>query len=151
MAKRGQEQRISPELDELSSTLMGQAFDVLAEGEELDVLLAVGDARGAVASYTFTDDGAEECLRAAHEKVRSLARSRGDKSAGLGAPTMFAIAYDGAVADETGAYLDAVILEFGEAHSPAFSAYSLVEGRGKGDDFTWTDPAPAGEVENPLA
>ena len=37
-------QGISPELDDLSSTLMGQAFDVLAEGVELDVILAVEDA-----------------------------------------------------------------------------------------------------------
>ena len=58
-------QGVSPELDDLSSTLMGQAFDVLAEGVELDVILAVEDAAGHVASYTFADDGPEE-YRALH-------------------------------------------------------------------------------------
>lgn len=144
-------QRISPELDDLSSTLMGQAFDVLAEGEELDVLLAVRDAEGNVASYTFADDGPAQCLEAARDKVRSVRAAHGDGEAGLADPCCYAIAYDGAVADEKGAYLDAVILEFGELGAPAFSAYSLVSGRGEGDDFAWTDPAPAGEVENPLA
>ncbi|MGI6230956.1 MAG: hypothetical protein ACOYJL_08655 [Tractidigestivibacter sp.] len=129
---------------------MGQAFDVLAEGEELDVLLAVADEAGTVASYTFSDDGAEECLKAARDKARSLARAHGDKSAHLQDPCYYAIAYFGAIADETGAYQDAVILEFGEKGRPAFSAYSLISGRGKGNGFAWTDPAPAGEVENLL-
>ena len=136
-------QGVSPELDDLSSTLMGQAFDVLAEGVELNVILAVEDAAGNVASYTFADDGPEECLEGARKKVRDLARSCGDAAAKLGAPVRYALAYEGAVADERGAYQDAVLLEF-------FSAFSLVDGKGEGDNFAWTDPAPAGEVENLL-
>ena len=132
-------QGVSPELDDLSSTLMGQAFDVLAEGVELNVILAVEDAAGNVASYTFADDGPEECLEGARKKVRDLARSCGDAAAKLGAPVRYALAYEGAVADERGAYQDAV-----------FSAFSLVDGKGEGDNFAWTDPAPAGEVENLL-
>ena len=34
-----------------------------------------------------------------------------------------------------------------EYGTPSFSAYSLYEGRGTGDAFRWTDPAPAGEEE----
>ena len=79
-------QGISPELDDLSSTLMGQAFDVLAEGVELDVILAVEDAAGHVASYTFADDGPEECLEGARKKVRDLAHSHGDAGVKLGDP-----------------------------------------------------------------
>ncbi len=135
-------QGVSPELDDLSSTLMGQAFDVLAEGVELNVILAVEDAAGNVASYTFADDGPEECLEGARKKVRDLARSCGDAAAKLGAPVRYALAYEGAVADERGAYQDAVLLDF--------SAFSLVDGKGEGDNFAWTDPAPAGEVENLL-
>ena len=58
----------------------------------------------------------------------------------------YAITYEGAVADETGAYADALLLEFGERGYRSYSAYSLVDGRGTGDGFTWTDPAPAGEM-----
>lgn len=143
-------QGISPELDDLSSTLMGQAFDVLAEGVELDVILAVEDAAGHVASYTFADDGPEECLEGARKKVRSLAHSHGDAAAKLGDPVRYALAYEGAVADDRGAYQDAVLLEFGERGRTSFSAFSLVDGKGTGDNFAWTDPAPAGEVENLL-
>ncbi len=138
---------ISPQLDELSSILMGQAFDVLAAGRDVNVLLAVADAAGNVASYTFADDGPEECLEGARKQVRKLAKEGGDKDAGIHEPQCYAIAYEAAVADERGSYEDAVILEFGEKGAPAWSAFSLFDGRGKGDDFRWTDPAPAGEVE----
>jgi len=50
-------QGVSPKLDELSSALMGDAFDMLAEGKDINVLLVVEDAAGAVASYAFSDDG----------------------------------------------------------------------------------------------
>lgn len=143
-------QGVSPELDDLSSTLMGQAFDVLAEGAALDVILAVEDAVGHVASYTFADDSPEECLGGAREKVRDLARAHGDAAGKLGDPVRYALAYEGAIADERGAYQDAVLLEFGERGRTSFSAFSLVGGRGTGDGFAWTDPAPAGEVENLL-
>lgn len=143
-------QGVSPELDDLSSTLMGQAFDVLAEGVELNVILAVEDMAGNIASYTFADDGPEECLEGARKKVRDLAYSHGDATVKLGNPVRYALAYESAVADECGAYQDAVLLEFGERGHTSFSAYSLVDGKGEGDNFAWTDPAPAGEVENLL-
>ena len=42
---------------------------------------------------------------------------------------------------------DALLLEFGERGYRAYSAYSLIDGKGTGDGFTWTDPAPAGEMD----
>ena len=50
---------ISLELDELSSELMGDAFDILADGGELNVRLVVEDEARNVASYEFADDGPE--------------------------------------------------------------------------------------------
>lgn len=139
--------RVTPELDELSSTLMGDAFDLLAAGRDVDVLLVVSDAAGKVASYAFSDDGMEECLAGARAKVRELRQAHGDSEAGLGEPQRYAITYEGAVADDSGAYQDAVLLEFGEKGYKSYSAYSYVKGRGEGDGFAWTEPAPAGEVE----
>ena len=55
---------VSPKTDDLASTLMGDALDLLAAGEDLGVLLAIGDDAGQVASYRFTDDGDEELLAA---------------------------------------------------------------------------------------
>ena len=55
--------------------------------------------------------------------------------------------YEGAIADAEGTYQDALILEFGEKNYRSFSAYSLVDGKGEGEGFTWTEPAPAGELE----
>lgn len=151
MARKAEDEHradgVTPELDELSSTLMGDAFDLLAAGKDVDVLLVVGDAAGNVASYAFSDDGMEECLAGANAKVRELRRDGGDPEVGLGKPVRYAITYEGAVADESGAYQDAVLLEFGEKGYKAYSAYSYVKGRGEGDGFAWTEPAPAGEVE----
>ncbi|MGL5172322.1 MAG: hypothetical protein ACRC75_00605, partial [Olsenella sp.] len=68
----GEDQRkqgVSSELDELSSELMGDALDMLAEGEDVNVLLVVEDAKRSVASYEFADDGPEECLEGARAKV----------------------------------------------------------------------------------
>lgn len=147
MAKRADENTVSPELDELSCALMGEALDRLAEGADVNVLLAVGDAAGCAASYEFADDGEEACLAGARDKVRALARAKGDAAAGLGAPRYYALCYEGAVADDDGSFADAVIMEFGERGRQAFSAYSLFEGRGAGEGFAWSDPAPAGEVD----
>ena len=145
------EGNISPELDELSCELLGEALDLLAVGENVNVLLVVQDAAGAVAPFEFADDGAEECLEGAYAKVKELASAKGDPKAGLGKPIRYAICYEGAVADdESGCFLDAVILEFGEKGTPTFSAFSLYEGKGAGDAFAWTDPAPAGEVPSLL-
>lgn len=137
---------ITPELDELSSDLMGAALDLLAEGEPVNVLLSVQDEVGTVSNLVFADDGEEECLIAAKDRVRELVAKGGDGKE-LKTPVRYAICYEGAIADETGAYYDAVLLEFGERGYTSWSAYSLIEGRGEGDDFRWTEPAPAGEVE----
>ena len=140
-------QGVSDELDQLSSELVGMALDLLADGSDVNVLLVVEDAQGVVASYEFADDGPEELLEAAHARVQSIARHHGDGDAGIGDPQRYALVYEGMVADESGAYQDALMLEFGERGWHAYSAYSLFAGKGAGDEFAWTDPAPAGEVE----
>lgn len=138
---------VSAKTDELASQLLGKALDVLAVGEELDVLLAVQDEAGTVASYEFADDGPEECLEGAHRRVGELARDHGDHRAHLGEPLRYALAYRGAIADEKGAYQDAVLLEFGERGWRSYSAFSLVEVTGDEDTFGWTEPQPAGELD----
>lgn len=139
---------VSPELDELSCELLGEALDALAAGIELVVVVVVQDAGGNVVSCSFADDGPEECLAAAHAYVRRLARSGGDSQASLGAPERYAIVYDGDVADETGAYAPALILEFGERSAPtAYSAFVLYDGFGEGEGFSWSDPEAAGEED----
>ena len=138
---------ISPELDRLSAALMGDALDLLAAGEDVNVLLVASDAKGNVASFSFSDDGIEECLEGARDKVRELAKAKGDAESGVGGPVRYAITYVGAVADETGTYQDALLLEFGEKGYRSYSAYSYFKGKGTGEGFAWTDPAPAGELE----
>lgn len=138
---------ISPELDELSSELMGDAFDLLADGRQVNVLVVIEDQRGHVASYEFADDGPEETIRAARDHVVSIGRVGGDSKAGLRQPVRYAIAYLGMVADEHGAYHDAVLLEFGERGRNSYSAYSFFKGRGKRERFRWSEPAPAGEMD----
>lgn len=142
--------RVSQQLDDLSCDLMGEALDRLAEGEPVNVLLVVADRDENTVDYELADDGEEACLIGARDTVRTLKRTKGDASVGIGAPQCYALCYEGAVADEYGEYSDALIMEFGEKGRKAFSAYSLFEGRGEGEDFRWTDPAPAGEVENLL-
>ena len=138
---------ISPELDELSSELMGDAFDILADGGELNVRVVVEDEARNVASYEFADDGPEALLDGAHRRIVALVKQAGDAEQGLGNPLRYALVYEGAIADAEGAYQDALILEFGEKNYRSFSAYSLVDGRGEGEGFRWTEPAPAGELE----
>ncbi|MEE0028469.1 MAG: hypothetical protein U0J70_12835, partial [Atopobiaceae bacterium] len=53
---------VSEELDELSSTLMGDALNVLAEGDSMGVLVVIQDDVGEVASYEFVDDGPQALL-----------------------------------------------------------------------------------------
>ncbi len=53
--------------DAFSTELLGDAFDLLADGQSLNVLLVVEDAAGTVASYEFSDDGQEELLQGAHK------------------------------------------------------------------------------------
>lgn len=138
---------VTPELDELSSTLMGDALDMLADGQDINVLLVVEDAQRAVASFEFADDEPDALLEGAYAKVKALARSKGDKALGLGVPQRYALVYEAAVQTDDGSFADAVLLEFGERGWQAYSAYSLYAGKGEGDAFRWTDPAPAGEVE----
>lgn len=138
---------ISPELDELSSEVMGDAFDILADGGELNVRLVVEDEARNVASYEFADDGPEALLDGAHRRIVALVKQAGDAEQGLGNPLRYALVYEGAIADVEGAYQDALILEFGEKNYRSFSAYSLVDGKGEGEGFRWTEPAPAGELE----
>ena len=138
---------MSQELDELSSALLGEALDQLAEGAVLGVLLVVEDASGNDLSCEFANDGAAAMLEAACHRVRSLARHHGEPAEGLADPIRYALAYEGAIGLDDGSFADALILEFGERGYRSYSAYSLFEGRGMGDDFAWTDAAPAGEVE----
>ena len=145
MAQR--KQGVSPELDELSSTLVGDALDMLAEGEDVNVLLVVEDNLRNVASYVFSDDGAEALIEGAYQRVRDLARKKGDREAGLGEPQRYALVYEGAIEDEDGSFADALLLELGERGGRAYSACSRYQGKGLGDEFAWTDPAPAGEMD----
>ncbi len=127
---------VSPETDELASTLMGDALDLLAAGEPFGVLLAVQTSSGEVKSYEFEDDGPEACLEAARVRVGEVAGAK-----------RYALVYEGAVELGDEGFADALLLEFGERGYHSYSAYSLVDGKGSGDGFSWTDPAPAGEVD----
>lgn len=140
-------QGVSEELDELSSTLVGDALDLLAEGNDVNVLLVVQDREGAISSFEFADDDPESMIDAAHDRVRKLVKKHGDSIEGIGEPIRYAMVYEGMVADEDEAYQDALMLEFGEKGWYAYSAFSLFKGKGAGEDFVWTDPAPAGEIE----
>ena len=139
---------ISEELDRLSCDLLGQALDALASGIELTSVIAVEDASGVVSTCAFEDDGPEECLEAARAYVRRVARDGGDASVGLGAPVRYALVYDGDVADERGAYVPALILEFGErGQETAFTGFVPYDGFGQGEGFSWSDAQAAGETE----
>ena len=63
------------------------------------------------------------------------------------APVVPQKVYEGAVELGDEGFADALLLEFGERGYHSYSAYSLVDGKGSGDGFSWTDPAPAGEVD----
>lgn len=126
---------VSPQLDDLSSILIGDALDMLAEGETLGVLIVMQANTGEVESLQLLDDAPDKLLGEAHNLVRTRHDVR-----------CYAIAYEGAVADGD-AFADALIVEFGEKGQRSYSAYCLYEGKGAGDDFRWTDPAPAGEEE----
>lgn len=138
---------ISPDTDQLSSALFGDALDMLAAGEDMGVLVAIADEVGTVMSYTISDDGQEALIDEAYTSIKELKQHGGDKQAGLLTPVRYALAYEGAVADDEGSYQDALLLEFGEKGYKSYSAYSYVKGRGQKDMFSWTEAAPAGEVE----
>ena len=138
---------ISPELDELVSELVGASLDMLAEEGEMPVLLVMEDTARNVASFEIEGDGPEECLEGARARVELIMRSHGDTDQGLSAPVRYALAYEGAIEDIDGAFLDALIVEFGESGWQNYSLYSLIEGKGTGEGFAWSEPAPAGEIE----
>ena len=137
---------VSPQLDGLVSELVGASLDMLAEDGALSVLLVCEDARGAALSFEFEDDGIEACLEGARDKLAELVRAGGDAAQGFDAPVRFALAYEGAVEEENGAFLDALIVDFGERGWRNYSLFSLVEGKGTGEGFAWSEPAPAGEI-----
>lgn len=137
---------VSAQTDELGSTLMGEALDRLAAGEDFSVVATAADSQGQRMTCEFDDDSAEQCLEAARTWVRNGARGE-DNARVIGKPACYAIAYLGAVADEGDAFQDALILEFGERGAACgYSAYSLIDGIGSGKRFRYTDPAPAGEL-----
>ena len=84
---------VSQQTDELASALLGRALDVLAVGEDLHVLLALGDEAGQVESLEFAEDGPEECLEGARKKAAESEHA-----------VRYALAYRGAIADEQGAW-----------------------------------------------
>lgn len=137
---------VSAQTDELGSTLMGEALDRLAAGDDLSVVATAADSQGQRMTCEFDDDSAEQCLEAARTWVRNGAHDE-DNACVIGKPACYAIAYLGAVADEDDVFRDALILEFGDRGATCgYSAYVLVEGIGKGDRFRYTNPAPAGEL-----
>lgn len=139
---------VSEELDALSCDLLGSALDALAAGSDVLAVVALEDARNTRISRSFTDDAPEACIEAARDYVRGLLASSGDKACNLESPVRYALVYEGAVEDSDGAFNDALILEFAEQGTQAYSAYVLWDGFGTGDNLAWTDPAPAGEVES---
>ena len=137
---------VSEQCDALGSELMGEALDKLAAGDALSVVASAIDAAGERVTCEFDDDSAEVCLEAAHDWVKRGARAQ-DGSKVIGKPVCYAIAYQGAVADEGENYQEALILEFGDRGAECgYSAYSLIDGIGAGKRFRYTDPAPAGEL-----
>lgn len=139
---------VSEELDALSCDLLGSALDALAAGSDVLAVVALEDAHNTRISRSFIDDAPEACIEAARTYVKSLIASSGDKSCEFGKPVRYALVYEGAVQNDEGAFDDALILEFAEQGTQAYSAYVLWDGFGAGENLAWTDPAPAGEVES---
>ncbi|MBE6469362.1 MAG: hypothetical protein E7001_05305 [Coriobacteriaceae bacterium] len=139
---------VSPELDAMVGDLLGSLLDALAEGDDPGVLLAAEDAAANRYEASFAEDGVEVCLRAAQQFVSHHAS--GIVSDEVGPLERYAIAYLGAIEDEDGTYLDAILASFHEhGQESGYSAYLLVDGIGKGDEFAWGEPQPAG-AEEPL-
>lgn len=139
--KNTRKEGVTPKLDELASTLLGEALDLLAEEGCMGVLLAVQDETDTIESLTFDNDEEEACLAAARSHVKKEVHSQDHK------PVRYALVYEGAIAAGDEGYQDAVIMEFGERGYKAYSAFCFIEGKGKGDAFGWTEAQPAGEVE----
>jgi len=137
---------ISPELDALTCDLIGCCLDVLAEGEELWPTLSYCGAgygadesaeRGSAECISFDDDGLEECLQAARDKVAALPSET----------TCYALAYNGFVQmDQMSGTQDALIVEFGERGArTAYSAYIPYHTGKTPDEFSSGEPLAAGE------
>lgn len=155
---------VSPELDLLSCDLLESALNALAAGKEIPVIVSLEDASGHRATQSFSDDGIEVCLEAAHGYITSLATTASANELPeplIDAPIRYALVYMGAIAPDTSdilaanitasstddtAYKDALILEFAEKGRRAFSAYVLWQGFGEKEAFCWADPQPAGEI-----
>lgn len=139
---------VSEELDALSCDLLGSAIDALAAGSDVLAVVALEDEHNTRISRSFINDTPEACIEAARNYVQGLIASSGDKNSGLDMPVRYALVYEGAVENTDGAFDDALILEFAEKGTQAYSAYVLWDGFGAGENLAWTDPAPAGEVES---
>lgn len=146
---------ISEALDQLSCELLGEALDMLADGKEILAVASVMDASDQRLTCAFEEDSPELCLAAAREWVRTGGKASGAATKSgdpvVGKAQCYAIAYEGAVADDEGsgdgAYHDALLLEFGErGAATAYSAFVLVDNVGGGERFRYTDPEPAGEL-----
>lgn len=138
---------ISETLDQLSCELLGEVFDQLASGTTFSVVASVCDANAVRTTCAFEDDFQDVCLERAREWVKTGAHEENSQA---GEPICYAICYCGAVGDEENSedLSDAVLLEFGEKGSACgWSAFSYIDGVGKGEDFRYTDPEPAGETE----
>ncbi|MDY4041835.1 MAG: hypothetical protein SOY67_07040 [Collinsella sp.] len=139
---------VTPELDAMVGDLLGSLLDALAEGDNPGVLLAAEDTEANRYEAAFDEDSVEVCLRAAQQFVSQHAA--GIAGDGVGPIERYAIAYLGAIEDEDGTYLDAVLASFYEhGQESGYSAYLLVDGIGAGEDFAWGEPEPAG-AEEPL-
>ena len=130
---------ISQELDNLSCDLLESALDSLAAGEPVLALVACEDKDGERDLRSFEEDSPAACITAARDYIRT---------AGKTGACRYALVYDGDVEAEDGAFLPALILEFGERGSRvAYSGFVLYKGFGTGDNFAWADAQPAGECE----
>lgn len=153
----GEQGAVTPELDALTCDVIGAYLDALAAGDDPGVVACIEDAAGHRSQVSFTDDGEEICLEAAQSHVSQAAR-QGYQPDGVSKAVRYAIAYLGYVCDDealsgpagnaTEAYLDALLVSFGEKGAACgYSAYVLVRGIGEGDGFQWADPEPAGEED----
>lgn len=128
---------ISQELDTLSCDLIETAFDALADGIDISVLVSVQDSAGTVTTHTFKDDAIDVCLNEARAYIVSKKNTI----------VRYCLVYVCGVALEE-AFLDALVIEYGErGMSVAYSGYSLIQNVGQGELFMWCDLEPAGELD----
>ena len=145
----GEPEPISEELEELADDVMDAALDAMCNKGEFSPLLAVENAQGERVMLAFDDEELEECLDAARGMVATAASGKKPIKGLPGGPVRYVIAYDGAIREsDDDPYESAVIIEYGETGlSAGYSAYLLYQNPGKPQEFVWTDPAAAGEME----